>query len=240
MHLAGVGIGDSRWSDAHKAAVLSSRVKGTTLLARTLGGLSQPPTVLASSALGRVLRRPRRRGAHRGVRPGKGFLTAVCEQWEAATAPAADAGIRVAHLRTGIVLSADGGALKQMCCLSSSVSAAASAAASSGGAGSRSTTRSAPSCHVVDNDRIQGAVNLTAPEPSTNEEFTRTLKRVLHRPTLLPTPTFALKAMFSGEAVEEMFLAGQRVQPARLEAAGYDFRHPQLEGALRDLLGRPA
>jgi NAD dependent epimerase/dehydratase family enzyme len=89
---------------------------------------------------------------------------------------------------------------------------------------------------LIEADTQTGPVNLTAPNPVTNEEFTRTLNGVLRRPTLLPTPTFALKAMFGSEAVDEMFLGGQRVVPARLQASGYAFRHPELEGALRHLL----
>jgi NAD dependent epimerase/dehydratase family enzyme len=90
--------------------------------------------------------------------------------------------------------------------------------------------------HLIDGSADAGPVNLTAPNPVTNEEFTRTLNGVLKRPTLLPTPTFALKVLFGGEAVDEMFLGGQRVVPARLQAGGYGFRHEHLEGALRQLL----
>jgi len=240
VHLAGVGIGDHRWTEAHKRAVLDSRAKGTTLLARTLASLSDKPTVLASgSAVG-----------YYGLRgdevltedssPGTGFLTEVCEQWEAATAPAEDAGVRVVHLRTGIVMSPDGGALKQML-LPFKLGLG-------GRIGSGEQWWSWVSIddevgailHLIDTSTQRGAVNLTAPNPATNEEFTRTLNRVLRRPTLLPTPTFALKAMFGKEAVDEMFLGGQRVMPARLQADGYAFRHPDLEGALRHLLHKAA
>jgi uncharacterized protein (TIGR01777 family) len=240
VHLAGVGIGDKRWSDDHKRAVLDSRVRGTTLLARTLAGLTDRPGVLASaSAVGYY--------GDRGdevlteeAGPGKGFLTEVCEQWEAATAPAEDAGIRVNHLRTGIVLSAEGGALKQML-LPFKVGLGGRI-----GSGRQWWSWIAIDDHIgailhlLGTDGAGGPVNLTAPNPATNEEFTRTLNRVLRRPTLLPTPTFALKALFGGEAVEEMFTGGQRVVPARLENAGYAFRHPHLEGALRHVLHKDA
>jgi len=240
VHLAGVGIGDSRWSDAHKAAVLSSRVKGTTLIARTLAGLSRRPSVLvSSSAVGYY--------GDRGDEvlteesgPGKGFLTEVCEQWEGATAPAADAGVRVAHLRTGIVLSPDGGALKQMLLPFKLGLGGRIGSGQQWWSWISIDDELGAIMRTIDDDSIRGPVNLTAPEPVTNEQFTRTLNRVLRRPTLLPTPTFALKAMFGGEAVDEMFLAGQRAVPARLEAAGYDFRHRGLEGALRQLLGKPS
>jgi uncharacterized protein len=241
VHLAGAGIGDHRWTEDHKRAVLDSRVKGTTLLASTVAALTDKPRIMASgSAMG-----------YYGLRgdevltedaaAGTGFLADVCEQWEAATAPAEDAGVRVAHLRTGLVLSPDGGALKQML-LPFKLGLG-------GRIGSGRQWWSWISIddevnailHIIDTSApAGGAFNLTAPNPVTNEEFTRTLNRVLRRPTLLPTPTFALKAMFGGEAVDEMFLGGQRVVPALLQADGYAFRHPELEGALRHLLHKGA
>lgn len=240
VHLAGVGIGDHRWTEEHKRAVLESRVKGTTLLATTIAGLTDKPKVLVSgSAIG-----------YYGLRgdevltedsePGTGFLTDVCLPWEAATKPAEDAGVRVVHTRTGIVLSSDGGALKQML-LPFKLGLG-------GRIGSGQQWWSWVSIddeigailYALDNDTIRGAIDITAPNPVTNEQFTRTLNRVLHRPTLLPTPTFALRAMFGSEAVDEMFLGGQRVVPAKLEATGYAFRHPELEGALRHLLHKGA
>jgi uncharacterized protein len=240
VHLAGVGIGDHRWRDEHKRAVLDSRVKGTTLLSRTLAALTDKPRVLASSsAIG-----------YYGLRgdevltedatSGTGFLAEVCEQWELATAPAEDAGVRVVHLRTGLVLSPEGGALKQML-LPFKLGVG-------GRIGSGRQWWSWISIddevgailHLIDGGSQRGAANLTAPNPVTNEDFTRTLNGVLRRPTLLPTPTFALKAMFGREAVDEMFLGGQRVVPARLQSGGYGFRHPELEGALRHLLHKRA
>jgi hypothetical protein len=240
VHLAGEGIGDHRWTEEHKRAVVDSRVKGTTLLAETLAGLTDKPRVMASgSAIG-----------YYGLRgdevltedsaPGTGFLADACVQWEAATAPAEDAGIRVCHLRTGLVLSDDGGALKQML-LPFKLGLG-------GRIGNGKQWWSWISIddevdailHLIDNSKASGPVNVTAPNPVTNIEFTRTLNGVLRRPTLLPTPTFALKAMFGSEAVEEMFLGGQRVMPARLQADGYAFRHPELEGALRQLLHKAA
>ena len=236
VHLAGVGIGDRRWSDAHKRAVLDSRVQGTTLLARTLASLTDRPSVLVSaSAVGYY--------GDRGdevltedAGPGTGFLSEVCEQWERSTAPAEDAGIRVAHLRTGLVMSREGGALKQM------LVPFRLGAGGRIGSGRQWWSWIAIDdelgaiLHVVGDDTVRGPVNLTAPNPVTNAEFTKTLGKVLGRPTLLPTPTFALKALFGGDAVDEMFLGGQRVVPAKLEATAYEFRHPHLEPALRALL----
>jgi uncharacterized protein (TIGR01777 family) len=240
VHLAGVGIGDKRWSDDHKRAVLDSRVRGTTLLARTLAGLGDRPRVLASSSAVGYYGDRGDEVLTEDSGPGTGFLTDVCLKWEAATAPAEDAGIGVVNLRTGVVLSPEGGALKQML-LPFKLGLG-------GRIGSGRQWWSWISIEdevgailaVLDGNVPAGPVNLTAPNPVTNAEFTRTLNRVLRRPTLLPTPTIALKVLFGGEAVAEMFTGGQRVTPARLEAAGYAFRHPQLEGALRALLGKPA
>jgi uncharacterized protein len=241
-HLAGVGIADHRWTEDHKRAVLDSRVKGTTLLAETLAGLTDKPKVMASgSAVGFYGLRGDEVLTEDSA-PGAGFLADACVQWEGAAAPATDAGIRVVHLRTGVVLSADGGALKQML-LPFKL-----------GLGGRIGNGKqwwswifiddevGAILHLIDSDGHGngGPVNLTAPNPVTNDEFTRTLNGVLRRPTLLPTPTFALRAMFGREAVDEMFLGGQRVVPARLQADGYAFRHGELEGALRHILHKSA
>ena len=236
VHLAGVGIGDRRWSEEHKRAVLDSRVRGTTLLAQTIAALSDKPTVMASaSAMG-----------YYGLRgdevltedspPGTGFLAEVCEAWEAATAPAEDAGVRVVHLRTGLVLSPDGGALKQMLLPFKLGLGGRIGSGRQWWSWISIDDEVGAILHLLDSGTERGPVNLTAPNPVTNEEFTRTLNGVLHRPTLLPTPTFALRAMFGREAVDEMFLGGQRVVPTRLQTGGYGFRHPELEGALHHLL----
>jgi hypothetical protein len=240
VHLAGVGIADKRWTDEHKRAVIDSRLQGTTVLARTLANLADKPKVMASaSAVG-----------YYGVRgdevltedaeAGTGFLADTCKQWEAATAPAEDAGIRVAHFRTGIVLSDDGGALKPMLLPFKLGLGGRIGSGRQWWSWIAIDDEVGAILHLIDTNTLRGPVNLTAPNPVTNDEFTRTLNRVLHRPTLLPTPTFALKAMFGSEAVDEMFLGGQRVVPARLQADGYAFRHAQLEGALRQLLHKAA
>jgi hypothetical protein len=236
VHLAGVGIGDHRWTEDHKRAVLESRVKGTTLLAETIAGLSDKPKVLASaSAMG-----------YYGLRgdevltedssAGAGFLTEICVEWEAATRAAEDSGVRVVHLRTGLVLSPDGGALKQMLLPFKLGLGGRIGNGKQWWSWIAIDDEVGAVLHLIDGTNERGPVNLTAPNPVTNEEFTRTLNGVLRRPTLLPTPTFALKAMFGSEAVDEMFLGGQRVVPSRLQADGYAFRHAELEGALRYLL----
>jgi uncharacterized protein (TIGR01777 family) len=220
--------------------VLDSRVQGTTLLAETLARLDRPPAVLASgSAVGFY--------GNRGddeltedSNPGTGFLAHVVQVWEGATAPAERAGIRVAHLRTGVVLSADGGALKaQLTPFKLGIG---------GKLGSGRQWLSwisiddeiAAILHVLDDDSLSGPLDLTAPAPVTNAVFTKALGRVLRRPTVAPVPGFALAVLFGREMTKEMLLAGQRVLPARLQAAGFGFRHPDVEGALRAVLGRPA
>lgn len=236
VHLAGVGIGDHRWTDEHKRSVLDSRVQGTTLLARTLAGLSAPPTVLVSgSAVGFYGDRGDEELTESSG-PGTGFLTDVVEAWEAAAAPASEAGIRVVRSRTGVVLTAKGGALKKQLL-----------PFKLGVGGKLGTGRQwlswisledevAALTHAITSDQLAGPVNVTSPEPVTNAEFTATLARVLHRPALLPVPTPALHVLFGREMVKEMMLSGQRVLPAALQESGFQFSHPHLEDALRHTL----
>ena len=168
---------------------------------------------------------------------GTDFLADLCRQWEAATAPAAEAGVRVAHLRTGIVLSAAGGALKKQLPLFK--------LGLGGRFGSGRQWQSwisiddevAAIAHLLDAD-VEGPVNLTAPAPVTNREFTRRLADVLHRPAVLPIPSFGPKLLLGGELADALLFTGQRVLPAKLEASGYRFRHASLDAALRAVLGR--
>ena len=236
VHLAGVGIGDHRWTDEHKRAVLDSRVQGTDLLARTLAGLRSPPGVLVSGSAVGYYGYESAEPVTEATPRGRGFLSDVAGAWEAATAPAEEAGIRVAHSRTGVVLAAKGGALKKQL-LPFKL-----------GVGGRLGTGQqwlswislddevAAILHVLGTDEVRGPVNFTAPEPVTNAEFTATLGRVLRRPTVMPVPTLALDLLFGREMVEEMLLGGQRVLPTVLERSGFTFSWPTLEGALRGTL----
>ena len=238
VHLAGAGIGDKRWTATRKQEVLSSRVDGTALLARTLAGLAGRPRVLVSgSAVGYY--------GDRGddeltedSGPGTGFLADLVRQWEAATKPAEDAGIRVAHVRTGIVQAGTGGAVDRLLL-----------PFKLGFGGRWGSGRQWLSWvhvddevgairHLIDTDAAAGPFNVTSPNPVTVAEYADALGRALHRPTLLPTPTFALNAILGGELVREMLLGGQKVLPARLQAGGYTFRHPDLDEALADVLPR--
>lgn len=235
VHLAGENI-IGRWSAEKKARIRDSRVKGTRLLCEGLARLVQPPNVLVcASAIGyygdrgeEVLREE--------SAPGTSFLADVCRQWEAAAAPAAQKGIRVVHLRIGLVLSAAGGALAKML-----------PPFRMGVGGKLGNGRQYVSwitiddlvgviSHALTTPTLRGPVNAVTPHPVTNLEFTQTLGRVLSRPTVLPMPAFAARLAF-GEMADEVLLASARVEPARLLASGYSFRHPQLEASLRRLLG---
>ncbi len=237
VHLAGIGIGDHRWTAAHKKAVLESRVQGTALLARTLASLSSPPRVLASgSAVGYYGDRGDEELTETSG-PGSGFLSDVVQQWEAAAAPAADAGIRVAFLRSGVVMSAKGGGLKkQLLPFKAGI-------AGKLGSGRQYlswisiTDHVAATEHVLATESLGGPVNVTA-IPVTNAEFTRALGRVLRRPTVMPVPTPALNLLFGSQMVAEMMLVSQRAVPAALEASGFQLRYPEIEPALRHELGR--
>jgi uncharacterized protein (TIGR01777 family) len=236
VHLAGVGIGDHRWTDEHKRAVLDSRVQGTGLLARTLAGLSSPPAVLVSgSAVGYYGDRGDEELTEDSGR-GTGFLADVVAAWEAAADPAAESGIRVVLARSGVVLTAKGGALKKQLL-----------PFKLGMGGRLGTGRQWLSwislddevsalVHALTTASLSGPANLTSPEPVTNAEFTATLARVLHRPAVLPVPTLALRTLFGRQMVDEMMLGGQRVLPAALDASGFAFAHPTLESALREAL----
>lgn len=240
VHLAGEGIGNKRWNDAQKARIRDSRVRGTTLLAETLAKLAKPPKVLlCGSAVGFY--------GDRGdevltesSRPGGGFLAELCVAWEAAAAPARDAGVRVSHLRTGIVLAGKGGVLPKML--------KPFKLGVGGRLGSGSQWMSWISIedevgaiiHLLADDTPAGPVNLTAPNTVSNADFTKALGKALGRPTLLPAPKFGLKALLGPEMAQELLLSSQRALPTRLLDSGYVFRHPELGDALRAALAGAA
>lgn len=234
VHLAGVGIADSRWTAEQKDRILTSRTAGTTLLAETLAGLSSPPPVLLSgSAIGYY--------GDRGdseidetVGAGDDFPARVCVQWEQCAQPAVDAGIRVAFLRTGIVQSTEGGALaKQLPFFKLGLG---------GKVGSGRQWISWISIDdevrairfLVDHD-IAGPVNLVAPNPVTNAEYTKTLGGVLRRPTTI-LPITGPRLLYGRELADSLLLTSQRVVPSVLTDAGFEFTHPDLRSALQDLL----
>lgn len=237
VHLAGEPVAGA-WSDARKAAIRESRVASTSLLARTLASLARPPRVLVSaSAIGFYGSLPDGVRADENHPGGTDFLAQVCRDWEAATAPAEAAGIRVVHARIGVVLAAGGGALSRML--------APFRLGLGGVVGSGRQILSWIALddvvgaihHLVFTETIAGPVNLVAPAPVTNVEFTRTLGRVLCRPTLVPVPAAAVRLLF-GEMGETLLLGGAHVVPGVLPAAGFRYLYPSLEGALRAELGR--
>ncbi len=235
VNLAGAGIGDHRWTDEYKREILDSRVRTTDLLARTLAALDQKPSVFVSgSAIGIYGNRGDEELTEESE-TGSDFLADVCRQWEGATAPASAAGIPVVHIRTGIVLSAKGGALRKQLPLFRF------------GLGGRfGNGRQWQSWISIDDEvgaivhllshPLAGAVNLTSPNAVTNTEFTQTLARVLKRPALLPIPKFGPSLLLGSELAESLLYSSQQVRPTVLLAAGYQFVHPDLEGALRALL----
>ena len=235
VHLAGAGIGDKKWTDARKALILDSRTEGTGLLVRTLASLDRTPKVLLSGSAVGIYGDRGDEELTEASAPGTGFTAEVCTAWEAATTPAAEAGIRVAHLRTGIVLAAHGGVLGRML-----------TPFRLGLGGRTGSGRQYMSWIAIDDEvgaivhllttDVRGPVNLTAPKPVTNAEFTDALGKALHRPTKLPTPMLPLKVLYGGELVESLLLEGQRVLPAALERSGYSFAHTQLDDALRAVL----
>ena len=240
VHLAGEGIASGRFTEDHKRTVLESRTKGTALLSRTLAGLDAPPPVLLSgSAIGYYGDRGDEELTESSP-PGKGFLPEVCLAWEGATAPAEEAGIRVAHLRTGVVLATEGGALgKQLLPFKLGLGGRA-------GKGDQWFPWISLDDHVramrflLEAD-VRGPVDLTAPHPVTNVEFVRTLGAVLGRPTILPVPGFVRKLPAGiGPLVDNLLFASLRVLPRVLEEAGFTWRHDQLEPALRAILAEPA
>lgn len=237
VHLAGVSISGGLWTKKRKKAILESRVKGTDLLARTLAGLASPPKVLVTASGVNYYGDTGDRVSTEASPIGEGFLADVVRQWEAAAAPAADAGIRVVNARFGVVLAAEGGMLPLI-----------SLPFKVGVGGPLGNGKQWLSWIALDdlvgvifeaivNDRLSGPVNATSPEPVTNEEFTQTLGKVLNRPTFFRVPAFVVRIV-GGQLAKELILISQRVVPARLEKTGFRFAFPSLETALRHELGR--
>ena len=237
IHLAGESIASGRWTEEKKQRIRDSRVKGTTLLSEALANLSHPPRAfLCASAIGFYGDRGDEILTEESA-PGNDFLAEVCVEWEQATAPAAEKGIRVVNLRFGIILSADGGALAKM------LPPFRMGAGGRVGSGKQYMSWIALDDVVaaikfaLANDVFHGPVNVVAPNPVTNAEFTKALGKALSRPTLLPVPEFAARLAF-GEMADALLLSSQRVKPRRLEDAGYPFQYSDLERALRHVLNQ--
>jgi uncharacterized protein (TIGR01777 family) len=237
IHLAGASIASGRWTAARKAAILSSRLQGTSLLAKTLARLQHPPRVLISASGIGYYGDGGNTPLPEESPPGTGFLADVCRSWEQATAPASEAGIRVVLPRLGVVMAGRGGLLARM--------APAFRFGLGGPLGNGEQFMSwialddllGVLLQAIADDRLAGPVNAVAPQAVTNRAFAETLGRVLGRPAMLRAPALALR-LAGGELADELILASQLARPARLEEAGYAFAFPALEDALRHELGR--
>jgi len=242
VQLGGESIGAKGWSAARRAALRASRIDATRTLVEHLATLERPPRVLvAASAIGYY-------GADRGdeelteaATMGEGFLAELTRDWEAAARPASALGVRVVHARLAPVLAPHGELMQRL--LPPFRMGVGGPLGSGRQWFSWVTLHDAVEAIVfaLDREDLAGAVNVTAPVPVTNRRFTRELGRVLHRPTVLPLPAFALRALFGRDRANETLLASQRALPARLLSAGFEFRDAEIDGALTRLLrGDPA
>lgn len=236
INLSGAGVGDSRWTTAYKQELRDSRVLSTTTLAESLAAMSPTPSVLINASAIGWYGDTGDVAVDESVPRGQGFLAELCEEWEAATAPAEQAGIRVVHARTGLVVAPNGGAWKRLTPLFRA------------GLGGRIgngrqfwstislTDQVAALMFCLSHPDLVGAVNLTCPTPARNAEITSAMADVLGRPAALPVPSFALRAVL-GEFSSEI-TGSQRVIPARLLAAGFTFTHPDFRSAFAAAVGR--
>lgn len=235
VHLAGENIASGRWTAERKQRILDSRVKGTTLLAKSLGKLQRPPQVLVSaSAIGYYGDRGEELLTEDSP-AGSGYLANVCREWEAATAPAAEKGIRVARLRIGIVLSPKGGALAKM------LTPFRAGLGGPLGSGTQHMSWIALEdlcrmfVHSIRTESIAGPVNAVAPAPATNNEFTKELAMALHRPAVFRMPHLAARLAF-GEMADALLFSSARVVPEKMQASGFVYRYPTLRSWFSDRL----
>jgi uncharacterized protein (TIGR01777 family) len=234
INLAGEPL-DQRWSDDVKQRIRDSRVQGTTLLSRAIASLSSRPRVMVSGSAIGIYGNRGDELLDESSTVGDDFLAIVCKEWEAATKVAEDAGVRVVHSRTGIVLAKEGGALSRM------LTPFKFGVGGRLGSGAQWMSWIALADVVgairfaLTSESMRGPMNLVAPNPVRNEEMTAALSRELHRPAFLPVPRFALKLIL-GEMADDAVLASQRVAPAALQSAAYTFALPTLEQALASIL----
>jgi uncharacterized protein (TIGR01777 family) len=234
VHLAGAGIGDHRWTDGYRRTIRDSRVQGTATIARAIAATDPPPALLCGSAVGWYGDTGEEATDETGP-AGRGFLAGVVRDWEAAADPAREAGARVAHLRTGVVLATRGGALGKVLPLFRL------GLGGRLGSGRQWMSWIALPDHVaatrflLDRADLDGAINVTAPEPVRNRDYTAAVARAVHRPALAPVPARALRLALGGFA-DEGVLVSQRVLPARLEAAGFGFTYDDVDAALAALV----
>lgn len=235
IHLAGENIAAGRWTKEKKRRIEESRVKGTTQLAKQIADSKSPPNVfISASAIGYYGDRGDD-NLDESSDVGSGFLPEVCKKWEDATQPAEESGVRTIRLRTGIILNSKGGALSKML-----------TPFKLGGGGILGNGEQFMSWislddevsairYLIENPSVSGSVNLVSPNPVTNTEFTKTLGKVLKRPTILPMPKFAAHLLF-GEMADALLLASTKVYPHKLLQSGFEFKYPTLEPSLRSIL----
>lgn len=236
VNLNGANLADGRWTEKRRALLRDSRVLPTKLLANTIAGLGSPPRLfLSASATGYYGNRRADEQIDESAPRGCGFLAELTEQWEQAASPAVKAGVRTIFLRTGMVLSAEGGALSKL--LPFFRLGLGGKSGNGRQVTSWVTLEELPLIidHLVSNPGIQGPVNAVSPVPVTNREFAKTLGKVLGRPAIFAQPAWLLKLLF-GEMAKQTILAGARVTPAKLLDSGYQFRYPDLQTALRETL----
>lgn len=239
VHLAGAPIAQ-RWTERARREIRVSRVQTTALVSRAVAASGVRPLVLVSASAVGIYGDRGDESVDESSAPGTGFLASVCREWEAATAPAEEAGVRVVHIRTGIVLSPAGGMLQKL------LPVFRIGAGGRLGSGRQWTSWIAlfdairAIRLVVEREDVRGAVNVAAPNPVRNAELTQTLARVLGRPALMPVPPFALRLAMGSAMANEALLGGQRVRPQRLLDLGFDFQAPTLESALRQVLRKSA
>ncbi|MBL9024769.1 MAG: TIGR01777 family oxidoreductase [Myxococcales bacterium] len=231
VHLAGESVASGRWTDERKRRIEESRVASTALLARTAAQLDKRPALVCASAIGLYGPDCGDRWLDESSPAGGGFLAGVCVAWEAAAEPAREAGVRTAHLRIGVVLASEGGALAKL------LPVFRLGGGGKVGPGTQymswvakdDVTRAFG--YVLDRPELSGAFNVVAPQPVTNAEFTRALAGALSRPAIVPVPAFALRVAL-GQMADETVLASQRVRPKRLLEAGFTFSHPDITSGI--------
>jgi hypothetical protein len=235
VHLAGESIASGRWDEDKKRKIRESRLKGTKLLSDALANLARPPkTLISASAIGYYGNRGEELLTETSP-PGNDFLAGVCVEWENATEHATAKGIRVVNTRFGIILACEGGALAKM------LTPFRMGVGGKIGSGKQWMSWIALDDvvggieHVLVRETVKGPINFVAPNPVRNAEFTKTLGRVLSRPAIFPIPAFGVRLMF-GEMADALLLSSQRVEPKRLNEAGYQFSYSVLEAALKHVL----
>ncbi len=237
INLAGAGIGDRRWTDEYRRTLVESRTDTTSLLANACAAAAEPPSVfLGGSAIGYY----GDRGAEvltETSKRGQGFLPDLVEAWEASAQPAIDAGIRTCFLRTGIVLDRNGGALPKFLPLFKLGLGGKFGSGDQYFSWISIDDEIAAIEFLLDNESISGPVNLTAPNPVTNAQFTEALADVLNRPAFLPVPAFGPRLLLGSDRADSLLFEGQRVEPGVLVDNGFTFKHPTVTEALRHVLG---